>query len=53
MGRAVKGVMRGVLGQPHRQVWSDLALSDEGLKAGRVCVCVCVCSLWRELRAVC
>jgi len=55
VGRAVKGMMRGVLGQPHRQVWSDLALRDEGLEKLRreclrnksarqdVCVCVCVC----------
>ena len=51
--------MRGALGQPHRQVWSDLALRDEGLKKLRrgwlrnkrarqgvcvsVCVCVCLC----------
>jgi len=67
VGRAVKGMMRGVLGQPHRQVWSDLALRDEGLEKLRreclrnksarqdvcVCVCVCVCSMGRELRAVC
>ena len=61
-GQGSEGVMRRVSVQPHRQVWSDLALRDEGLEKLRrewlrnksarqdvcvcVCVCMCVCVAW-------